>query len=69
MGAGPQQTDYGPFPDRYEEVITAALHERLKDPYSIQDLSISPVQYAQLVGLINGGQIRLAFLRHLQFKK
>lgn len=37
----PENPDYGDYPENYQEIINGYLRHNLKDPNSIQDLSIS----------------------------
>jgi hypothetical protein len=55
VGAG---DDPGPFPDDYQEIIKSYLHDNLKDPYSVQDLSISsPNNASTWTGLAYSGEL------------
>lgn len=56
---GGPKDDAGLYPDNYEQIIKGDLNQKLKDPYSIRDLSISrPVSAAFWTGVIHGGNVK-----------
>jgi len=55
-GAGTH--DAGPYPSNYEEIVKRYLHDTLKDPQSIQELTMSkPVEKKVFMGALGGGTV------------
>lgn len=57
-GVSGDKTDPGPFPGDYSAMVRMHLQRVLKDPYSVQDLSISkPVRASVWTGLVRSGSV------------
>lgn len=51
-------SDPGPLPTQYQAIVKRWLDENLKDPHSIQDLTISsPSRATAWTGLLNRGSV------------
>lgn len=57
-GVSGNKADPGPFPENYEQQVKAHLRQSLKDPYSIQSLSIArPIRLSLWTGLVYSGSV------------
>src|SRR3989442_15368755 len=62
------QSDIGPYPDNYAVLIDDWMRVNLKDPYSVQDLSVpAPVQSRYWGGLLLTGGYISAYLSCVQY--
>jgi hypothetical protein len=54
------KADAGPHPENYEEIIKTYLHDHLKDPYNVQELTITkPTPTTIWTGILNDSNVNL----------
>jgi hypothetical protein len=58
-GSGLAKNDPGPFPENYEQMVKNNLNASLKDPYSVQELTITrPIQTSLWTGIARSGSVQ-----------